>query len=191
MPFLTTQQLQKLNFQKLGNDVKISDKASLYNTELMEIGDRTRVDDFCVVSGKIILGRNVHIAVFNNLAGGEKGITMEDYSGLAYGCQVFTQSDDYLGRSMTNPTIPDEFKKELKKEIFIGKHSIVGTMSVIMPGVILAEGTSVGALSLVSKSTEAWSIYKGNPAVKVLDRKRKPLELEKIYEEMLLTKIST
>ena len=188
MPFLSKKQLLKLNFQKIGNDVQISDKASLYNTELMEIGDRTRIDDYCVLSGKVVLGRNIHIAVFNNLAGGEKGIKIEDYSGLAYGCQVFTQSDDYLGFSMTNPTIPDEFKKELKREIIMGRHSIVGTMSVIMPGVILAEGTSVGALSVVSKSTESWSIYKGNPAVKVLDRKRKPLELEKLYEEMLSKK---
>lgn len=187
MAFLTKQQLHQLNFKSLGNDVLISEKASLYNTENMDIGHRTRIDDFCVLSGNVSLGRNVHIAVFNNLAGGENGIVMEDYSGLAYGCQVFTQSDDYLGRSMTNPTIPNQFKKEAKRPIRIERHSIVGTMSVIMPGVTLSEGTSVGVLSVVTKTTQPWSIYKGNPAEKVLDRKRKPLELEREYEDLLKT----
>ena len=84
---------------------------------------------------------------------------------------------------MTNPTIPDEYKKEAKKEVFIGKHSIVGAGSIIMPGVVLAEGTSVGALSLVRKKTEEWSIYLGNPAKKIASRKKDLLELEKQYLE--------
>jgi galactoside O-acetyltransferase len=56
----------------------------------MSIGDYSRIDDFYVLSGKITIGRNVHIAVFCNLAGGEPGLTMEDFSGLAYHVNVFT-----------------------------------------------------------------------------------------------------
>ncbi|WP_069469907.1 acyltransferase [Candidatus Marithrix sp. Canyon 246] len=44
---------------------------------------------------------------------------------------------------------------------------IVGAGSVIMPGVIVDEGTSIGAMSLVRKKTEPWSIYIGNPAKKI------------------------
>ncbi len=84
---------------------------------------------------------------------------------------------------MTNPTIPDEYKKEMKKEVTIGKHSIVGAGSIIMPGVTLAEGTSIGALSLVRKRTEEWSIYLGNPAKKITNRKKDLLDLEKQYLE--------
>lgn len=170
-----------MGFKSLGSNVRISDKASIYNPEDIEIGNNSRIDDFCVISGNIYIGRNVHIAVFCNVAGGEKGITFEDFSGLAYGCHVFTQSDDYSGRTLTNPTVPDKYKREMKKAIVIGRHSIVGTNSLIFPGVVLAEGTSVGGLSMVTKSTEEWSVYFGNPAKRIKARKRDLLKLEEEY----------
>lgn len=181
MAFYTQEQLQRLGFKYLGKNVRISDKASIYNHDQIEIGDNSRIDDFCVLSGKVKIGRNVHIAVFCNLAGGEEGIEMNDFSGLAYGCQVFSQSDDYSGKTLTNPTVPDEFKSEKKAKIVIGKHSIVGTYSVVLPGVILAEGTSVGAMTMVTKDTEPWSMYFGVPAKKIKNRKKDLLELETIY----------
>jgi len=183
MAYYSDDDLIKMGFKSIGKNVKISDKASIYNCDQIEIGDNSRIDDFCVISGKIKIGRNVHIAPFCLVAGGEKGIFFEDFSGLAYQVQVFTQSDDYSGRSMTNPTIPKEYKNEAKKEVHIGKHSIIGAGSIIMPGVILAEGTSIGALSLVRKSTEEWCIYLGNPAKKIMNRKKDLLELEKKYLE--------
>ena len=183
MPYLTEKQLSEIGFKSLGKDVKISDRASIYNAEQIEIGDYSRIDDFCVISGKVKIGRNVHIAPYCLVAGGEKGITFEDFSGLAYQVQVFTQSDDYSGQTMTNPTVPTAFKKEAKRAVFIGRHSIVGAGSIIMPGVSLNEGTSVGAMSLVRKSTESWSIYLGNPAKKIKDRKKDLLILEKKYLE--------
>ena len=129
------------------------------------------------------IGRNVHIAVFCNVAGGTEGIIFDDFSGLAYGCHVFSQSDDYSGRSLTNPTVPAEFKSEIKKAIHLGRHCIVGTNSLIFPGVILGEGCSVGALSMVTKSTEDWSVYSGIPARKIKDRKKDLLALEQKYLE--------
>lgn len=181
MPFLTNLQLELMGFKELGRNVKISDKASIHNAELIEIGENSRIDDFCVVSGNIKIGRNVHIAVFCNVAGGEKGVVFEDFSGLAYGCHVFTQSDDYSGETLTNPTVPDAYKKEIKEPINIGRHSIVGTGSLIFPGVKLAEGTSVGAQSIVTKSTEEWSIYLGSPARRIRSRSRALLNMEKEY----------
>jgi len=170
-----------MGFRSLGRNVLISDKASIYNEDQIEIGDNSRIDDFCVISGKVSIGRNVHIAVFCNVAGGEKGITFEDFSGLAYGCHVFTQSDDYSGRTLTNPTVPDIYKREVKKPIVIGRHSIVGTNSIILPGVVIAEGTSVGALSLVTKSTEEWSVYIGIPAKRIKRRRQDLLKFEEKY----------
>ncbi|WP_313047763.1 acyltransferase [Pseudomonas soli] len=181
MAFLTQSQLQAMGFKHLGVDVKISDKASIYNCDLIEIGDHSRIDDFCVVSGRVTIGRNVHIAVFNNVAGGELGVTMEDFSGLAYGCHVFSQSDDYTGKSMTNPTVPAQFKSETKAPVVIGRHVIVGTSSIVMPGVTLAEGCSVGAMSWITKSTEPWGVYFGIPAKRIKNRSRKLLELEAEY----------
>lgn len=190
MAFLTEASLEALGFNRLGVNVKISDKASIYNPELMEIGDHTRIDDFCVISGKVTLGRNVHIAIFCNIGGGEMGVTLEDFSGLAYGCHVFSQSDDYSGRTLTNPTVPDKYKHETKSPVLIKRHSIVGTCSVILPGVTLGEGTSIGAMSLVTKSTEPWTFYFGIPAKRLKARRRELLELEQEYvREELESKI--
>ena len=181
MPWLNKNQLKKMQFLHLGKNVKISDKATIYNSDCISIGDNSRIDDFCVLSGKIKIGKNVHIAVFNNVAGGEMGITFEDFSSLAYGCHVFTQSDDYKGNTLTNPTVPDEFKNEIKEKIRIGRHCIVGTGSMIFPSVDMADGCSLGAMSMLTKSTEPWSIYYGIPAKKTGGRKKNLLNLEKQY----------
>lgn len=181
MAYLTEEQLQAFGFKKIGKNVKISDKASIYNADLIEIGDNSRIDDFCVLSGKISIGRNVHIAIYCNVAGGTEGIILEDFSGLAYGCHVITQTDDYSGRTLTNPTVPTKYKNEMKKSVRIGRHCIVGTHSLIFPGVTLQEGTSVGAMSMVTKTTEPWTVYFGIPAKRLKARKQDLLVLEQQY----------
>lgn len=188
MAFLTEAQLEQVGFRYVGKDVRLSDKAAIYQPELIELQDRCRIDDFCVISGRVALGKNVHIAVFCNVAGGEKGIVMEDFSGLAYGVHVFTQSDDYSGKTLTNPTVPDIYKEETKLAIRIGRHSIVGTQSIIAPGANLAEGTAVGAFSLVLYPTEPWGVYVGIPAKRLKDRYKNLLELEEQYLSSLQAK---
>lgn len=181
MAYLNYDSLIGMGFGHIGRDVKISDKAVFYEPEKIYIGDRSRIDDFCVVSGNVCIGMNVHFAVFCNVAGGEEGVSFGDFSGLAYNCQVFSQSDDYTGRSMTNPTVPNEYKLETKSPVKVGRHSIVGAGSIVLPGVTLGEGTAVGALSLVTKDTEEWSVYFGAPAKRLKARKRMPLEMELAY----------
>lgn len=181
MAFLTAEQIKDIGFKSVGKNVKISEKASIYNPERIQIGDYSRIDDFCIISGALTIGRNVHIAAFCNLVGGLPGIVLEDFSGLAFGCHIFTHSDSYTGDALTNPTVPEYFRKEIKKPILIKKHSIVGTNSIIFPGVILEEGTAVGANSMITKSTKEWSIYFGSPAKIIKSRKRDALELEKKY----------
>ncbi len=181
MAFLNSEQLAAFGFKHLGKNVRISDKASIYTPELIEIGDNSRIDDFCVISGRVVIGRNVHIAVFCNVAGGEKGVFLADFSGLAYGCHVFSQSDDYSGRSLTNPTVPDDYKLETKAAVSLERHVIIGACSIVLPGVTIAEGSSVGAMSMVTKSTAPWSVYFGIPAKKVKERSRDLLKFEEQY----------
>lgn len=181
MAYLNRCQLSEMGFRLLGKNVKISDKASIYDPDKIEIGDDARIDDFCVVSGNVQVGRCVHIAPFCLVAGGEEGIVFGDFSGLAYGVKIFSQSDDYTGRSLTNPTVPDDYKREIKKRVYIGRHVIIGTDSLVFPGVTVAEGCSVGAMSLVNRNTDPWGIYVGNPAKRVKERKRDLLELEQKF----------
>jgi acetyltransferase-like isoleucine patch superfamily enzyme len=181
MPYYSETDVLKLGFKSVGRGVKVSTAASIYNHEHIILNDYARIDDFCVISGKVTIGKYVHIAPFCLIAGGEMGIVMEDFSGLAYSVQIFSQSDDYSGRTLTNPTIPKQYKHETKKAVHIGKHVIIGAGSIVMPGVVIAEGCSIGAMSLVRKSTEPWGIYLGNPAVKIKNRRQDLLILEQQF----------
>lgn len=172
-----------MKFKLLGKSVKVSDKASIYNPEMTELGDHSRIDDFCVISGQVTIGKYVHIAPFCLVAGGEKGISINNFSGLAYGVQVFSQSEDYSGRTLTNPTVSPQFKNERKAEVRIGRHVIIGASSMVFPGVDLADGCSVGAMTLVNKSTQPWGIYVGNPARRIKDQKQDLLALEAQFLE--------
>jgi acetyltransferase-like isoleucine patch superfamily enzyme len=181
MSYLSAEELKKIEFKYLGKNVLISDKCSIYNPEKIEICDNSRIDDFCVLSGKIKIGRNVHLAPFCLIAGGSEGVELDDFSGCAYHVQVFSQSDDYTGCSMTNPTIPEKYKNVLRKKVTIGKHVIIGASSIVLPGVEISEGCSVGAMSLITKNTEPWGVYFGIPAKRLKNRKKNLLELEKLY----------
>lgn len=178
MAYLTETQLAQMGFHSLGKNVRISDKAAIYNADQIDIGDNSRIDDFCVVSGRVRLGSYVHVAPHCLVAGGSEGITLEDFSGLAYYVQVFSQSDDYSGRTLTNPTVDKKYKNETKAPVHIGRHVIIGAGSIVFPGVTLAEGCSVGAMTLIHKSTTPWDVYVGNPARRIKERKKDLLVLE-------------
>lgn len=181
MGYLSRRELSKLRFLSLGNGVKISDRASLHKTELMAIGDFSRIDDFCAVSGNVHIGRNVHIAVHCSITASHELAVFEDFSGLAMGCHIFTSSDDYSGMTMTNPTVPAQFKNVKHGLVRLGRHVIVGASSVVFPGVNIADGCSVGSLSMVTKSTEPWGVYAGVPAARVRERSKDLLLLEQKY----------
>lgn len=182
MAYLSQAALETLGFKSLGKNVKISDKAAIYNPESIEIGDHSRIDDFCIISGRVVIGRYCHITPMCLIAGGEPGIYLDDYATCAYGVKIFSQSDDYSGESMVNSLIPKKFKRELFAAVQIKRHVIIGTNAVIFPGVTLAEGTSVGAMSLVTKNTQAWWIYAGIPAKPYKARSQNLLALEKIFK---------
>ncbi|VVB97947.1 2,3,4,5-tetrahydropyridine-2,6-dicarboxylate N-acetyltransferase [uncultured archaeon] len=49
----------------------------------------------------------------------------------------------------------------------IGPRSVLGTRSVVLPGVEIGEGAVVGAMSLVNADVPAKSFYAGVPARKI------------------------
>lgn len=180
MGFYSREELEKIGFKSLGENVLISDKTSIYSPEKISIGNSVRIDDFCILSGEITLENYIHVAAYGALFGGA-GIQIKDFAGLSSRVTIYSQSDDYSGETMTNPTIPEKYKKITYGKVTIGKHCIVGASSIILPGVNIEEGTAVGAMSLINRSTEAWKIYSGIPARALKDRKKDLLELEKEF----------
>lgn len=181
MAYLPREQLEAMGFKRLGRNVKISDKASIYNADQIEIGDESRIDDFCIVSGNVRIGRFTHITPMCLVAGGIPGIEFQDFCTLAYGVKIFSQSDDYSGETLTNSLIPRKFKNEKFERVSVARHVIIGTNAVVFPGVSIAEGCSIGAMALVARSTDPWGVYVGAPAKRVKDRKKDLLELEQKF----------
>ncbi|ANV83288.1 galactoside O-acetyltransferase [Picosynechococcus sp. PCC 7003] len=183
MAWLTKTEIEALGFAKVGTNVLLSNKTSYYNCSRIEIGDNVRIDDFCVLSagvGGIIIGSNVHIAVYSSLIGAGK-IKLSDFSGLSSRVSIYSSNDDYSGSAMTNPTIPENFTNVTHADVLLERHVIVGAGSIILPGVILEEGVAIGALSLVNKNCQAFTIYAGSPLKRITSRKRDLLEIEKAF----------
>lgn len=183
MSILSTEQISTMGFKTVGTNIAISDKASFYNPGNISIGSNVRIDDYCVLSaglGGIEIGNNIHIAVFSALIGAGK-IQLSDFSNISSRVSIYSSNDDYSGEFLTNPTVPREFTGVKSADVFIGRHVIVGSGSVILPGVRLEEGVAIGALSLISKSCATFGIYVGNPAKCIKERKRDLLALEREY----------
>jgi dTDP-4-amino-4,6-dideoxy-D-glucose acyltransferase len=180
MGYLGREEIDTIGFASVGQDVMISKMASFHNAAAITIGNNVRIDDFCVLSagvGGIEIGNFVHISVGSTLIGAQK-ITLADFSGLSSHVSIYSSSDDYSGALMTNPTVPLPFRGGAHEDVFLGKHVIVGSGSVILPGTIIDEGVAIGALSLVKAHCEAFGIYAGTPAKRIKERSRELLQLE-------------
>lgn len=180
--FYNSADLRALGFGRVGENVGISKSCEIVGQENIEIGDDVRIDAFCVIvaTGPVRLGSFIHIAA-GCLLSGAAGIEMDDFSGLSSGVKLYSASDDYTGRHLTNPMVPGEYTGVKRGKITLGRHAIVGSGAVILPGVQMGEGTALGALSLASKNIEPWSIYSGVPAKRIAARSNRLLAKEAAF----------
>ena len=178
--FYTEDELAGAGFRFVGRNVKIKRSAGLFFTENISIDDDSRIDDFTIIVASrepVAIGRHVHIASQCYIAASH-GFVMEDFAGLAPGVLIFTSSDDYTGKKLTNPTLPRHLTGGPAGAIRLGRHVIIGAGTVILPGVQIGTGASVGALSLVRKSLGEWGVYAGSPIRYLRPRSKDLLVLE-------------
>lgn len=182
MAILTREEIEQMGFASVGNNVFISTKASFYGTSKIHIGNNVRIDDFCVISageGGVYIGNYIHIAVYSSLIGSGR-ITLMDYSNISSRVSIYSSNDDYSGNYMSNPMVATEFTNVMHAPVVIGRHVIIGSGSVILPGVVLGDGAAIGALSLVKDNCDNFYIYAGNPLKKIKPRAQNLLEKEKL-----------
>lgn len=181
---------KKLTFKHIGKNVKISPLASFHNAEHISIGDNTRIDDFCVLSagiGGITIGSHVHISAQASIIGKET-IAIGDFSSMSVKTAIFSSNDDYSGKYMANPTVPEIYTNVQSKPVIIGRHVIIGSGTVILPGVTIEDGVAIGALSLIKSDCKRFNIYAGTPAKKIKPRSKKLLTHERKYYQNIDTK---
>jgi acetyltransferase-like isoleucine patch superfamily enzyme len=179
--YFETEELRQFGFRSVGENVRIAKNATIIGLNNIALGSNIRIDGNVVLaaySGSLILGNYIHIGggCYLGCAG---RITLSDFAGLSQGVRIYSSTDDYTGASLTNPTVPHKYLKIKIAPVVLGRHVIVGSGSVILPGVTIGEGSSVGALSLVSKSLDGWAIYFGAPAKRLKARSKDLLEMER------------
>jgi putative colanic acid biosynthesis acetyltransferase WcaF len=55
--------------------------------------------------------------------------------------------------------------------ISVGADAFIGLRAIVLPGVHVGAGCVIGAGAVVSRDTDAWGVYAGNPARRVGERK--------------------
>ena len=161
-------------FISIGDDVFISEHSLIKRPHLCNIGSHNAIDNGVTISTQLQMGDYIHIAPYVVVIGGEKSkLILEDFSFVASGTKIVCGSEDYTGKGLVGPTIPEQYRTVKYTTVKFERFAGCGVNCSIMPGITLAEGSILGANSLLTKNTEPWTIYVGSPAkpTKIRDKK--------------------
>lgn len=153
-------------FKKIGDDVVISKSAEFTRPELVEIGNHVAIDSFFYSTTGMSIGDYTHVSPHVACIGGKDAlIKIGKFCFVSVGCRLIGASEEFFGHGLIGPLIPKKYKDNIIcKPIVLEDHSGICANVVVLPGVTIAEGCVIAANSLVTRSTEPWSIYKGSPA---------------------------
>ena len=167
----------KSKLKACGSNVIIGLTARIRYPELVSIADNVIIDDFTYISTQLHIDEYVHISSGCKIIGGKNAtVKLGSFSTLAPNVVLAAGSDDY-SKGIAGPHVPLKFKGDVEVGyIDIGKHSIVGANSTILPNVSLFEGAVVGANSMAKTSLDAWTINAGVPTDKIGQRDRERTE---------------
>lgn len=169
--YYTEEELASLGLKSCGKNVKISRYTRLYSAENISIGDNVRIDDFCILSGHIVLRSNIHISAYVALYG-SMGIELEDFTGISPHSTVFSAMDDFGGDYLIGPIHPQESTNVTGGKVVLKRFSQIGSHCIVFPNLSIGEGCVVGACSMVKQDTEPWFIYGGIPVRKIRERSK-------------------
>lgn len=104
-------------------------------------------------------GSNIQMNCFID---GRGEVVIGDNVDISIGVVIFTEQHD----------INSSVYATVKKAVYIHNHAVVGSFSLILPGVEIFEGAVVAAGSVVVKNAPEYSLVAGNPAIVKRDRSR-------------------
>ncbi len=139
--------------------------------ESNEIGDDVSIGSLSCIEHKIKIGNGVRI---------HSQAFIPEYSELKDGCWI---GPNVVLTNANHPQCPKV--KECLKGPTIGRRAKIGANSTVLPGIIIGEGSLVGAGSVVVKDVAASTVVAGNPAKeikKIKDLKCKSSLTDRPYE---------
>lgn len=149
-----------------GEDVMIDSSARLVRPQLIEVGSHIGIDFGVFISVRMKLGDYVHISPHVSVVGGADGyLEMGDFTTIACGSRLICNGETFAGDGLVGPIIPKPYRDSIKSApIRFERFASIASNVVVFAGVVLAEGSVIGAGSVVTQSTEPWTIYAGAPA---------------------------
>jgi len=118
------------------------------------IGDDAEVRSLCFVAEDAKIGAGSKVIQFTNIC---KGCVLEEDVFFGIGVKTFD----------TKKIAHQRAYKPYGQPPYIERGSRIGSGSLIYPSVIVAHNTMVYAGSYITKSTDPYGIYRGQPAVKM------------------------
>ena len=140
----------------------------LSDVKSQNIGDGTRVWQFCVVLENAVIGQDCnicsHCLIENDVNIGNR-VTVK--SGVQLWDGIVVEDDVFIG---PNVTFCNDKKPRSKKypAVFLKTHvkqgASIGANATILPGITIGENSMVGAGAVVTKDVPADAVVYGNPA---------------------------
>jgi galactoside O-acetyltransferase len=162
----TQEELVALGFASVGSDVRVDRRAAIFGANSIHLGSHVRVDCFAVITAgpaTVRISSYTHIAAHTYISGAQGGVEIGYGAGLAPFAAVYSAVEDYTQGYLTNPSVPAQYREPKVAPVLIGAHAAVGSSSVVLAGLTVGFGASVGALSLVTRRVRAFEVVHGNP----------------------------
>ncbi len=157
-PYYSRTELLEMGFESVGENTEISRKVSIYGVS-GSIGARTRIDDFCILKGRLEIGSCVHIAAYVAMGGHRNyPITCKDCSAVSSHSSIFTGTADYRAAAISNPTVEEDMQANIFGPVTFEEGVVVGAHCVVLPNVVIGYGTSIGANLVLHRSIEPGKI---------------------------------
>ena len=139
----------------------------------MEIGKNSNIQMGVrfYAPNKIIIGNNCSIG-YNSLLDGRRGIIIKNNVDLAGEVKIMTLGHD----------LNDMDYKTVGASVIINDNASLFMGVSVLPGRIIEKGSVIALGSIVTKDTEPWCVYAGNPARKIGKRKINSLRYLRNYK---------
>lgn len=168
----------------LENGVQIVDPDTTWISPETEIGADTIIYPSCYINGKNVIGKNCKIGPFAHLRG---DVVLEDNVKIGNfvevkkttiksntnACHLSYLGDSEIGSNVNigAGTITANYNPltKQKNKTVIGNNVKIGSNSVLVAPVKIEEGANVGALSVITKDIQAWSLAITRAPLRVLE----------------------
>ena len=140
----------------------------LSDVKASDIGEDTKIWQFCVVFPMASIGKNCNICanvlIENDVVIGDN-VTIK--SGVQLWDGIHVEDDVFIGPNVTftNDVFPRSKVYPVRFErTVIKRGASIGANSTVLPGVTVGEYAMIGAGSVVTKDVPAFTLWYGNPA---------------------------